>query len=195
MNEDESRISFWGEMLRKEVEETEHLELVGCHIISSLGTALTVSSNQELCVSLEYLWIKVEQRRIVSSQFVHMKIRVEFGWPLVLLQFAFLLSNRAKVPSPEVSRFTWGLCWPPKISGKTWLHDWWHRLTSSWSLRTGVRYLGQGGRRQKSFPVVWYSHNSHSIICVGAKTISRVTTGSRQWRLSVKYEVWKSNSC
>ena len=55
MNEDESRISLWGEMLRKEVEETEHLELVGCHIISSLGTALTVSSNQELCVSLEYL--------------------------------------------------------------------------------------------------------------------------------------------
>ena len=55
MNDDKADTPLWGERLRKEVKETEHLELVGCHIISSLGTALTVSSNQELCVSLEYL--------------------------------------------------------------------------------------------------------------------------------------------
>ena len=118
-------------------------------------------------------WISLDQgsQDWVSHLYKSKSVWNSLTGSLVLSQFSFLYRSMYKQgkssfepPSPEVSCFTWGLCRPPKIPGETCLLAVKDISLSSWSLGTGVRCWGRGGQKQKSFPVVWYSHNSSHFI-------------------------------
>ena len=143
---------MWGERLRKEVEETQYLEMV----------------------RMSLYWKLLKNRAKIRLNYLPQKCLV--------LREDFADHQRYQVRL---------VCMTGVIYDVIWCH-----VALQLELGDRGEVLGAKRTKAKELPsrLVCLQLSFHPIY-LGAKTFSRVTTGSRQWRHSVKFEVWKSNSC